>query len=121
MPRTQQIVHNGKKIYQMDFTKLNNVNEIKDLISESVRFIRVQPPQSLLTLTLINDMHFSTEIKDLFNDFIKGNKPHVKAGAVIGLSGLQQIVYNGLMKMTGRDIKSFNNVEEAKNWLAQRN
>jgi len=119
MPRTQQITHKGKVIFQMDFSKLSNIEEIKSVINESVKHIRVQPKESILTLTIIEEMHFSNEIKDLFNDFIKGNKPYVKAGAVVGLSGLQQIVYNGLMKITGRDIRSFNNELTAKDWLVQ--
>lgn len=56
-----------------------------------------------------------------FQDFVKGNKPYVKASAVVGLSGLQQIVYNGIMKITGREIKSFSTLAEAKDWLAARN
>ena len=118
MAKPQQLVHNRKAIFHMDFSNLNNPLEIKDLINESIRYIRVQPPLSTLTLTNVQGMHFSNEIKGMFNDFIKGNKPYVKAGAVTGLSGLQQIVYNGLMKVTGRDIKAFSNAEEAKNWLA---
>jgi len=105
----------------MDFSKLANTEEIKSVISESVRHIRVQPKESLLTLTIIEDMHFSNEIKDLFSEFMKGNKPYVKAGAVVGLSGLQQIVYNGLMKITGRDIRSFSNELIAKDWLVREN
>jgi len=121
MARTQQINHNGKVIFQMDFSNLSKPEEIKNVIEESISFIRRQPKESLLTLTLINDMHFSNEIKDLFNDFIKGNKPFVKTGAVVGLSGLQNIVYNGLMKVTGRDIRSFNNELAAKDWLVRGN
>ena len=121
MPKTQQLVHNRKTIFHMDFSNLNNVPEIKSLINESVRYIRSQPFGSVLTLTSIQGMHFNNEIKDLFSDFIKGNKPYVKAGAVLGVSGLQQIIYNSLMKITGRDIKAFSNSEEAKNWLADKN
>jgi hypothetical protein len=121
MSNTQHLVHNRKPIFHMDFSNLNNPAEIKGLIDESIRYIRTQPPSSVLTLTNIQGMHFSNEIKGMFNDFIKGNKPYVKAGAVIGISGLQQIVYNGLMKVTGRDIKAFSSAEEAKNWLADNN
>ncbi len=121
MPRSQQIVHKGKVIFHMDFSNLTNVQDIKSLVAESIKHIRSQPNASVLTLTNINGMHFSNEIKDVFNDFIKGNKPYVKAGAVVGLSGLQQILYNGLMKVTGRDIKSFNALNEAKDWLAEKN
>jgi hypothetical protein len=121
MPRTQQITHKGKIIFQMDFTSLNNVQEIQNLINESIRYIRSQTKDSVLTLTIISGMHFSNEIKDMFSKFMEGNKPYVKAGAVVGIGGLQQIVYNGLMKITGRDIKSFSTDDLAKDWLAGKN
>lgn len=121
MSKTQQLVHNKKTIFHMDFSNLNNELDIKNLIDESVRHIRSQPQASLLTLTNIQGMHFSAEIKELFNEFIAGNKPYVKAGAVVGLGGLQQILYNSLMKITGREIKAFSNAEDAKNWLTSLN
>lgn len=121
MPRTQQINQNGKIIFYMDFSDLTSIQDIKDVISEGCRYIRCKPAASVLTLTSIQRMHFSNEIKDLFNEFVSGNKPYVKAGAVVGLNGLQQIVYNGLMKVTGREIKSFSSLESAKDWLCGRN
>jgi hypothetical protein len=114
MARTQQINHERKVIFFMDFSNLKNFQEVKGLISESIGYIRKQPRGSVLTLTNIQGMHFNNETRDAFNDFIKGNKPYVKAGAVVGLSGLQQIIYNSLMKMSGRDIKSFAKSEDAK-------
>ena len=120
MPNYQIINHKGKTIFHMDFSNLKNIEDINNIISDSATHIRNQSAKSLLTLTKINGMHFSSEIKELFSHFIKGNKPYVKAGAVVGLSGLQQIVYNGLMKVTGRDIKSFSTVENAKDWLAEK-
>lgn len=121
MARTQQINYKGRDIFHMDFSNLKNVQEINGVINESVKFIRVKPPTSLYCLTNISGMHFNNEIKDVFQNFVKGNKPFVKASAVVGLSPLQQIVYNGLMKITGRDIKSFSNLDDAKEWLVGRN
>jgi hypothetical protein len=117
MTKVNKINYQQKEIFLLNFSNLKEVKEIKVLIDESGKHIRTQPYGSVLTLTNISGMHFSPEIKDLFQDFMKGNRPFVKAGAVIGLNGLQQIVYNGLMKITGRDIKSFENEESAKEWL----
>jgi hypothetical protein len=121
MPRTQQIVHNGKRIYHLDFSNLSSIEEIKGLVDEGARYIRSQPNGSVYALTNIQDMHFNSEIKDIFGTFIKGNKPYIKASAVVGLNGLQQIVYNGLMALTGRDIKAFKTINEAKEWLGNKN
>lgn len=121
MSRTQQITRKGKVIYYMDFSNLNDVEEIRAVIKEGALYIRSKPAASVLTLTSINGMHFSNEIREMFNEFISCNKPYVKAGAVVGLNGLQQIVYNGLMKMTGREIKSFGSMDSAAEWLIDRN
>jgi hypothetical protein len=121
MSKTQTLVHDKKTIFYMDFSNLSNALEVKEIINESARFIRSQPAASVITLTNLEGMRFNNEIKEMFNDFIKGNKSYVKASAVIGLAGLQQIVYNGLMRVTGRDIKAFNNALEAKNWLVGKN
>ena len=119
--RTQRISYKGKVIFIMDFSNLTSKQEIQELIYESAGFIRSQPRESLLTLTNITGMFFNNDVRDMFSNFLKGNKPYVKCGAVIGLNGLQQIVYNGLMKITGRDIKSFGNEAAAKEWLVGMN
>jgi hypothetical protein len=121
MGRTQKQVHNGKAIFYMDFSNVDTIPEINAIINDGSRFIRSQPVNSVLTLTNLSNMHFNNDIKTLFQDFIKGNKPYVKAGAVVGLNGLQQILYNGLMKVTGRNIKSISTLGAAKDWLASQN
>lgn len=121
MPGTQQIKKNGKDIFFMDFSFLKDKQEIRSVILEGSKFIRSKPAGSVLTLTNIEGMHFNNEVKELFNEFLSGNKPYVKAGAIVGLNGLQQILYNGLMKVSGRDIKSFSSIESASEWLITRN
>lgn len=121
MARIQQIVHKGKNIIFVDFSSLNNIDEINGVISDSITHIRNKPRSSLYCLTNIAYMRFSNDIKRLFQDFVEGNKPYIKASALVGLCGLQQIIYNGLMKLTGREISSFTTLGEAKDWLASKN
>ncbi len=117
MKKLEILQHEGKEIYFMDFSGMKDENEIQALIAEGKRHIRTKAPNSVYSLTNIEEMHFSTEIKDLFTDFIKGNKSYIKASAVLGVSGLRQIVFNGVMKITGREIRLFDNAEVAKKWL----
>jgi hypothetical protein len=117
MANPELINYKGKDIYFMDFSKMKSKRKIENIIDKSIVYIRNQPPNSLLTLTDISKMHFNSEIKDLFTEFVKGNKPYVKAGTVIGISGLQSIVYNAIMKLTGRNVKSMKSFDEAKEWL----
>lgn len=116
MPGAQQILHNGQVIFYMDFSNINHTSEIKNIMNESAVYIRNQPSGSVLSLSNITGMRFTQEIKVLFNDFIKENKPYIKASAVIGLNGLQ-LIFTGLLKVTNRNINSFNSEIEAKEWL----
>jgi len=88
MKEPQLINHQGKSIFYMDFSGLREFNEIKHVVSKSIEYIRSQPEKSVLTLTNLDGIHFNTEIKNLFVDFISGNKPHIKASSVIGMTGL---------------------------------
>lgn len=117
MSRTSIIHHKGKRIVYIDFSKIRTIEEIKAVISDAKQEIHGQPPLSVLTLTSVEDTHFNSEIKDLFTSYITSNKPFVKARAILGVSGLKQVLYNGMLKFTGDNIRAFSNPEDAKNWL----
>jgi len=118
MRKPEFINYNGKTFFFMNFSDLREVDAVKALVQESANYIRSQPEKSVLTLSNITGMHFNNEIKNVFSDFLKGNKPYIKASAVVGLGGLQRIVYNGIMKLTGREIRSFENIMVAQDWLS---
>jgi hypothetical protein len=120
MNTTSLITHQEISIYYMNFSGLRTEEEINTVIEESKAYICSQPPLSVLALANIGAMHFNTQIKDLFVDFIKINKPYVKASAVVGVEGFKQIVFNGVMKITGRDVRSFTTLDEAKTWIVEK-
>jgi hypothetical protein len=121
MKKTQIVIHQGKNVFYMDFSMLNSVEEISDVMNDAKEFIYKQPLSSIFALSNIDGMHFNNQIKDLFTEFVKNNKPYIKASAIVGITGLKQIVFNGLMRITGRDIKSFSTIEQAKSWLISQN
>ncbi|MCU4177483.1 STAS/SEC14 domain-containing protein [Carboxylicivirga sp. N1Y90] len=120
MERISFISQGGKKIIYMDFSGLREFKDINPIIESSKEYIRAQAENSAFTLTNMDGMHFNSDIKNAFSSFIGDNKPYVKAGAVIGLSGLLRIIYNGVNRLTGRDIKSFDTKEEAVEWLVSK-
>jgi hypothetical protein len=113
----QKISHEGQTIFYLDFSNLKFEEDILKQINECTQEIRKQPYNSLITLTNVSGMQYNKSIMDSFSDFISGNKPYVKTGAVFGLTGLSHYVYNGLMKVTGRDVRSFKLEIEAKDFL----
>lgn len=117
MKEPQIVIHKGKQVYYMDFSNVKLDNDVVSIIDKSKRYIHSQSSKSVLALTNIEGMHFNNEIKSKFSDFIKSNEPYIKASAVVGLSGLQRIVYSGITKLTGRNVKAFGSSEQAIDWL----
>jgi len=117
MGKTKTITHKGINMFYMDFSNAKTVEEVATIIDESIAFIRKQPLTSVVGLTNMTNMFFNSEVKTQFINFLKGNKPYIKKSAVFGMSGLARILFNGLMKITGRDVRSFETEIEAKEFL----
>lgn len=116
--RTPVIInHKGKSICFMDFEGLKAVEDFKYMIDASIKHIRSQPQNSVIALTSMEGMHFNSEIRSMISNFIDGNKSYMKLSAVYGVNGLIRAIYNGVTKLTGRDVRAFDTKEEALEWL----
>ena len=117
MRKPEIIIYQGNEIIYLDFTGLKDKEEILKLEGDGSKMIRSHIPKSALTLTNLEGMHFNNDIKKYFEECVVANTPFVKASAVIGLSGLISIFYNGFVKLTRRDVKSFKSKDEALEYL----
>ncbi len=119
MKRVQFIEHKGKKMLHLDFSECK-VAELDATIEEAKQVISGQPSDSLLVLTDVTDTEMSRETSRLIKDFTAHNKPYVTASAVVGVSGLKKVIYDAVIRFSGRHIATFATVEQAKEWLADR-
>ena len=121
MERTRFIEHEGIQIVFVDFAGLGDKAEALAAIAESRAFVAQQPERSLLTLTDVTGMDFDEEVATALWELLRHNKKHVRAGAVVGLSGeRQQILYDLLTHQARRDLPLFDTADEAKTWLAEK-
>ncbi len=118
MKRVKCIYHNGRQIISLDFSGCN-VEDFPTIIKEAEKLIRVEPPNSVLTLTDVTDAKYNLEVIEALIEFTKGNKPFVKAGVVVGLDSLKKAIYNSVMHFSGRNLLAFDDIEKAKDWLVE--
>jgi len=116
-PRCRFIEHRGKQILFHDLANIMNPQEGFPVVEASKAIMVKQPKESVLTLTWVEGSRFNREIVDALRDLVKHNKPYVKAGAIVGLSGLQKVVYITVTQLSGRRLPVFATVDEAKDWL----
>ena len=111
----------GKKVILLNFSNMKDLKGISEIIEEAKPIIRNNPPNSVYAISDLAGMHFNNKIRDLFTDFTGENKLYMKASAIIGATGLQNLMINGINKITGRKLKSFPNQNAAMEWLVSQN
>ena len=109
--------HKGKKILIIDASNCKH-DESLAVISRAKQIIQSQPLNSVYTYTDTTNTMYNAELSSAMKEYVAGNKPYVKAAASVGTSGLKQILYNALLKFSGRNIKLFDNKQQALDWLA---
>lgn len=118
MTRVKLVPHKNRRILLYDFSGLESAEQTHELIDYASSFIEKLPRGSVLTLTDISGSNYDKTITDALKELSKHNKPYVKAGAAVGVSGLKKIVFRAILSFSGRsNLKMFDTVEEAKDWL----
>jgi hypothetical protein len=117
MQNCEWIVYKNKKIL---FVKIagHTVDEIKEIIEYTKPVMAKEPPKSILCLTDVTNVKSSPEITQMLKDYTKHNEPYIKVTALIGVEGLKQVIFNGVLLFTGRkNLVLKNSKEEALDWL----
>ncbi len=118
MERTRAISHGGKPMVLLDFTHLLDEKEAAAAFEQARRFIATHPPGTVRTLTDVTGSRGSDAVIEGLKALARANKPYVKAGAVVGLTGVQRILFKAVMAFAGRNLSAFASQDEARAWLA---
>jgi D-mannonate dehydratase len=119
MPSLKWIQHNGKRILYTDIAS-QKTEELLDIVKRLKAEIEKEPPDSVLCLCEVTGGKTNTEINQALKEFVKYVDPYVKMITVIGLAGLQTILFNAVLMFTrSKKLTTKNSREEALDWLAQ--
>lgn len=113
------ITYKNKNIHYIDYSNFGNAKEkTLALINYSVSECKKLEPKSSLTLINVKNLSFDMDIINAFRDSIGESQPYVRRLAVVGLTGLQKVVYNFITNLSQKYlIKAFETELEAKEWL----
>ena len=112
------IKYEGKNILHLDFSNCT-AEEVLNTITKAKKVIAAHPEQSLLTLTDVTGARFSEAVTQEMKVFTAHNRPYVRAGAVVGVTGLKRIIFQAVIAFSGRKLSTFDSVEKAKQWLVK--
>lgn len=116
--RVRFITHRGKRVLSINYSHCD-VAQLKAIAEEGHRMISRERLNSVLTLNDVAGTSFDHESVEALKSKVAANAPYVKRAAVIGISGLQRLIYEAVKLFTRRNIPLFSTREEALDWLVQ--
>ena len=119
MERTRFIDHRGKRILLLDYSGIQQPDQAIAAIEASKRVVAQHPPHSLLVLTDVKDARYNSAVLQAMKELAAHNGPYVRASAIVGMGGLHRIAYQAVILFSRRKIQTFDQEEEALDWLVQ--
>src|SRR5258708_37773476 len=92
---------------------------LKHELEEGHGVIRNDLPSHVLTLPDVTGASFDGESVAVLKSRVAANAPYVKRAAVVGISGLQALIYEGVQAFSNRRIPLFSSRDEAMQWLGK--
>lgn len=114
--RLKIIEHRGKDILLIDLSHSLPI-DIAVVIEQSKATICRTSSDSLLVLADVTNAKFNGAVSDQLKEFVLHNGPFVRASAVVGVRGLQTIVFDALRTVSQKRLESFKDMDEALEWL----
>ena len=120
MDRTRFIDHRGRRLLMLDYTELGtDMDQLRAEIARSKEVIAGEPPGSVLTLTDVRGSKITPGAVKAMQELVQFNAPYVKWSAVVvGLTGVYLTAFRAIQALSRRkNLKAFNDPNEAKEWL----
>ena len=119
MERARFITHRGQRILFVDYSELQDEDEILATIDAAKALIVQEPEESVLVLTYVHGAKSTAAVTQAMKEFAASNKPYVLASVVVGMSPVHRIIFEAVRLFSKRDIRACDSLVEGKDWLVQ--
>jgi subtilase family serine protease len=120
MERVRFITYRGRQILFMDYSELQDPEEIARLIEQAKETVAEQPENSVLGLIYVRDANTTNAVKETMKHAAVHNKPYIRATAVVGMSPVQRLIYEAVNLFSKRENScAFDDIGPAKQWLVE--
>ncbi len=116
------IEYKGKEIYFVDYTNIKTTEEFLEVIKKTNAFreqARAMGKKDILLLVDFTGSYVYGEALDALKKSGKITKELTKKEAVVGVTGAKKILLQIAQVFTGMQLRPFDTVEEAKEWLVR--
>ncbi len=119
MNRVKSAPHKGRNLVEIDFTGCTP-GSFAPVIAEAQRIIQAAPRSTVLALTCLEDVRFDPATVVEMERFASSVMPHLKANALVGITGLKKVVFGGIKPLYKVPVELFETRPAGRDWLASR-
>jgi len=113
------LTHKDARILYLDISNFgHDFESVKSEIDMVHKVVVKQPPNSISELINAQNTVVSKKLAELFKKNSETSKHHIRKIAVIGATKLTNIIVQAIIYFSGVNIRTFDDVEKAKDWLA---
>lgn len=116
MDRIRSERHKGKQVVVVDCSGLGAA-DYPAVMRKGMAFIAALPKGQVLLATLVAGTRFGVGATEDVKTYSAHIRPYVKASAVVGMSGLQKVIFATARPFLHQNLQAFDDLEKAKDWL----
>ena len=121
MERVYFADYQGQPILHVDYSGLDDPEELRGVVRQASALVRRHPPESLLVLADLTGVPHSLVIAAIMQKGVAESRPHVRARALVGLAPEAQRAFEDAATLFGNPMARFDDPISASDWLlAQR-
>jgi hypothetical protein len=123
MPNGARFIdYKGREIYFVDYTNIKSTEEFLKVIKGTNAFrekVKAEGKRNILMLVDVTGSYVYGEALDAIKMSGRISKELTRKEAIIGISGAKKILLQIAQLFTGMQLRPFDTMEEAKEWLIQ--
>ena len=118
--KSEWITHRGVRILHLRLDHFgDDSDELKREVDACHAVVMSEPLNSVLELVDVTGTTGSMKNVEIFRTAVGESRPHTRRMAVIGLTGVRNIIAHAVTRVTGIQYTPFEDVENAKDFLAE--
>jgi hypothetical protein len=113
----KQVQHKGKTIFYIDYRGLTKIEQQLQNLDDLTKLVKTAKPP-ILTIANFEGVSGGNEFLDRVKEWGKEHQSKMGRQAVLGITGLKNILFQGYLKFTGdKNMKAFDTEAEAMDWV----
>ena len=109
----------GVRVLVIDLSGIQESTMLRREVDRGTRLLADEPPDSVLTLVLLEGVPYSLENVQILKEAAIQNRHFVRARAAVGIPEIARFSIRAIAQASGRRLESFLTIDEAVDWLAQ--